>query len=328
MNIAFKNNFDFFRLVAATMVLVSHQFPLSGLAEPLLLPGTSFGTIAVEIFFVISGYLIAKSWSHDPHLVHFFIKRFLRLIPALLIVTLVTVFILGPLNSTLPINEYFSNKTTWQYLSNIYLDIRYGLPGVFNHNPLPNYVNGSLWSLPLEAQWYGIVAILGLARVIRFPIILFSIFGYLVWWEYQHLVITHLPGITSLWYLGIFFSAGMVLTTVTISKRIYFTVALICLVLFALDYWFFANVIFLPMSVIYFGTQDFSLIGNWGKWGDISYGTYLFAFPVQQSVVNFLGLSTPFLALLGISLLATYFLAYCSWRWIESPALKLKRLVN
>jgi len=59
--------------------------------------------------------------------------------------------------------------------------------------------------------------------------------------------------------------------------------------------------------------------------GDLSYGTYLFAFPVQQSIVALLnpGLSAVRLTLLAIP--ATLACAALSWRFIERPALNLKR---
>jgi peptidoglycan/LPS O-acetylase OafA/YrhL len=82
------------------------------------------------------------SWDKDPFLYRFFIRRSIRIFPALIVCILLSVIVLG---STLSIKEYLSHDATLVYIKNIFLHVSYYLPGVFEHNPLPNAVNGSLW---------------------------------------------------------------------------------------------------------------------------------------------------------------------------------------
>ncbi|MBD3842255.1 MAG: acyltransferase [Campylobacterales bacterium] len=153
-----SNHFNFIRLFAAFLVFYGHATILWG--------NGAVGTVlnhelGVFIFFAISGYLISMSWDKDPSIKRFFIRRALRIFPALIIVTLVCVFILGPIMTTWELKEYFTSQYIVLYLKNIFLYISYYLPGVFEHNPVPNAVNGSLWSLPVEFFMYIVVAVFG-----------------------------------------------------------------------------------------------------------------------------------------------------------------------
>lgn len=160
-----ENAFDFVRFAAAFSVLFSHSFPLCGIREPLLVFGLPLANIAVYVFFVISGFLVYQSWARDPSLGRFAARRGLRLLPALVVAVCVTVFVIGPLMTTLPLVQYFRGADTWTYLlSNASLVVgRYTLPGVFESNPYPAAVNGSLWTLRYEALMYIILAAFGVA---------------------------------------------------------------------------------------------------------------------------------------------------------------------
>jgi peptidoglycan/LPS O-acetylase OafA/YrhL len=143
------NNFDFLRILAALFVIFSRSFPLSGNAfEPLgFVTGyLTFGALGVVIFFVISGYLITKSWVEHPSWTRFLWNRSLRIYPGLCAVILLSIFVLGPFVTNLTIVQYFAqSEFLWLYLKNITLiSISYYLPGVFIDNPYVGAVNGSL----------------------------------------------------------------------------------------------------------------------------------------------------------------------------------------
>lgn len=112
------NNFDFLRFLAALLVVTSHSFWLYGdpYPEMAMLGGTAIGTIAVYMFFIISGYLISASWLHSRSATDFVTKRLIRIFPALIVATLLTILLIGPLATELPLAEYFSTGRTWQYL--------------------------------------------------------------------------------------------------------------------------------------------------------------------------------------------------------------------
>lgn len=138
-----ENNFDFLRFFAAALVLFAHSYPLVGRRgdEPLtLLTGyEKGGSIAVGIFFVMSGYLIASSWLASSSPKSFLIKRALRIFPALIVAVLLSVFVIGPLVTHLTLGQYLAADGTWTYLQNILLVTRYELPGVFTATSTPTW---------------------------------------------------------------------------------------------------------------------------------------------------------------------------------------------
>lgn len=159
-------------MTAAAAVLVSHAFPIAlgeGASEPFeQLVGLSLGGLAVSVFFGISGLLITRSFDRRSTLVRFVTARVLRLFPALVVVLVVTV-VVGALVTTLPPETYFTSPATLTYVPrNLSLAfLQYPLPGVFEENPLPQSINGSLWTLFYEVVCYAgvfLAGILGLWR--------------------------------------------------------------------------------------------------------------------------------------------------------------------
>ena len=117
-----------------------------GLGHPKIL------TVGVMIFFSISGYLITESWQWNPKLVAFFVKRALRIFPALIVCVSVTACIIGAAATNLSLRDYFSHPAFPLYFRNIALLISYFLPGVFEDNIYKNAVNGSLWTFRLSSS--------------------------------------------------------------------------------------------------------------------------------------------------------------------------------
>jgi len=124
------------------------------------------GRFGVLIFFVISGFLIAMSWEKKKNVVDFALARVLRIYPAVIVVVLLSVIILGPLLTTKSICEYFNNNLTKLYIQDITLfRMYYYLPGVFEFNPTSS-INGSLWTLPYEFTCYIFLGFLGLIKAL------------------------------------------------------------------------------------------------------------------------------------------------------------------
>src|SRR3954466_1141888 len=164
------NNFDTMRLVAALCVVISHSFPLSygaAAAQPLFLLShgqTDLGTLSVYVFFVLSGFLITGSFERQPpH--QFVLARGLRLLPGLAVVLFILTFFVGPILTTIPVEEYFrSGRTYYFFAKNLSLTGYVNeLPGVFGTNP----VNGSLWTLNYEAKCYLLVFLVGIAGLLN-----------------------------------------------------------------------------------------------------------------------------------------------------------------
>ncbi|AHL73652.1 sugar acetylase [Stutzerimonas stutzeri] len=329
-----ENNFDFLRFFAATLVLLVHSYPLTGRRpdEPIeLLTGyENGGEFAVAIFFVISGYLITSSWINSSSAKSFLIKRALRVFPALILAVLLSAFIIGPLVTDRPLSNYFSSPVTWTYLQNALLITRFELPGVFSQNIYPNVVNGSLWTLPLEVLMYIGVLIMGLVGLLNRRLIFLPIAGLAV----GHFWILGMLGIESFFIknivkLGLLYYTGaaIFLYRDALPWRGWIAAALV--VALALTFHTAAGpyvyVLALPYLVIYLAYAPIPLIARFGKYGDFSYGMYIYAFPFQQLTVYLLGHEIGVFWLTAISLAPTLLLAILSWHLIEAPAMKLKK---
>jgi peptidoglycan/LPS O-acetylase OafA/YrhL len=151
-----SNNFDFLRFLAATLVIFSHSFSFSTASgwEPLLTltrGQSTLGGVGLGIFFVVSGFLVTQSFENSRSIARFLKARVLRIFPALAVVVCLSVFLLGPLLTSLSLGAYLSNSATYNYLSQLLLDpSHYSLPGVFGSNVQGSLFNGPLWTLSFE----------------------------------------------------------------------------------------------------------------------------------------------------------------------------------
>ena len=335
-----RNNFDVLRLLAASFVLFSHSYALTASPEPLAdVSGWTFGEIGVVMFFAMSGFLIAKSWSEQPHILPFAVKRALRLLPALAVAVTVTVFVVGPLFTVLPLSSYLTDPTTWIYWirSSLLVTFAGTLPGVFETNPYPNAVNGSLWTLPVEACCYGMVAVLGILGLLRRSVLL-AAGGLLLL-----LCVTPLApfakasaggttsgNLTLVIMLIATFVLGTLAYSVRSRLRLSWIVAVGLMVVWVATWdsgWVRATgVLAIAFTILVFAFRTPAWLRRLTAPGDVSYGIYVYAFPVQQSVAAIWHDIDPLL-MFAIAFPVTYGLAFLSWRLIERPALAYKRVV-
>ena len=166
------NNFNLLRFVAATLVIWSHSYALlpNGLpSDPSVrVLGFGFAGIAVNAFFAISGFLIVRSYIQHNNLGIYLQARALRIMPGLVVAVLFCALVVGPLFTSLPLNDYFGNSGVGRFItSNIVMYQRTAnLPGVFSENVSAG-VNGSLWTLSYEVSMYLAVAILGVLGLLK-----------------------------------------------------------------------------------------------------------------------------------------------------------------
>lgn len=330
------NNFDFLRFFAASAVVLGHCYWLSGLGdvEPVRLFTGSMDTadIAVNLFFVMSGFLIAASWINSRSVLDFAAKRVLRIFPALCISVVFTTFIVGPLATELPLKAYLLNSQTMSYLSNMGLVTQFHLPGVFSSNPFPDTVNGSVWTLPYEVLMYaslltmGLLKVFGRIAVLAVPIMLMVI----------HFHLSPNFGLESdilrkSTRLGMFFFFGSALylyrRDVPWNWKVALTLLALSLLSARTSLWLYVHVLTLPYLTIYFAHLQIPRLSQFGKNGDFSYGIYIFSFPIQQLLMYWFGPQLSLGAFIVISLLASMAIAALSWHWVESPALRLKRFL-
>jgi len=330
-----ENNFDFLRLFAALLVLISHQHVLMGrtdISTGPLVRFFSLGGLGVCIFFVISGYLVTQSWLRDPNVLRFAAKRILRIWPGLFVVTCIAALIVGPTTSILNMRDYFSAPEFREYFHTLCLDsVRFYLPGVFPNNPYPNAVNGSLWTIPVEVYWYLILAIAGVMGVLRWRwMALLGVIGFSVY----HFGIYH--GETNPirnWSreYGLFFCSGALLQLFHDwwNQRRAFSVISAFIVgmgLFWSGWHVLGVLIAMPFFVISVGQAATPVLRKFGRFGDLSYGVYIYAFMVQQTLIWRFGVSWSFSLHLLTTVVVTFTCAWLSWHFVERPALTLKPL--
>ena len=332
------NNFDFVRVVAALCVLVSHQFALNGLREPELLHIHSLGGIGVLVFFSISGYLVAQSWKADPHPLRFAARRLLRIWPGLALAVVLCAVVLGPLVSSLGLVDYFRHPFLSDYFRNLRFDLRDELPLRFEGNALPTAVNGSLWTIPMELKCYAVLAVLGVAGLLRSRWII-AVLTLVVLTTYavaqprgDWLMEFLQPTVEQRWLLefGLFFFAGVVLFlfgSFATKRRASWCVAA-CWALAALAMIarrpLLALWLVLPATVLAFGRSSLPYLRRAGRFGDVSYGLYIYAFPVQQTMIWLYKDKLPWGVVLALTVMSTFALAFASWHLVEKRALRLK----
>ena len=323
------NNFDFVRIVAATLVLYNHQYALSGQMEPSFFGLHSFGGFAVLIFFAISGYLVTQSWYSDPNILRFALRRLLRIWPALAVVVTLTALVLGPVVSSLPAADYYAHGGTWQYFLNLRFIAVYILPEAFAKNPYPLGVNGSIWTIPIEVLCYLVLAVCGLAGLLKKKTIwLAAIVIYLAWYLAQSSPDLY-HSIHQKREMGAYFLSGSALYVLREywQKRPWTWLAALALLaggLLLAKMRYTALLAFMPYAVISLGTASTPFIRRFGRYGDFSYGIYLFAFPVQQTVIMCLYPEYGFWSAMMLSMAITAGLAFLSWHLVERRALVYK----
>lgn len=326
---AHANNFDAIRIIAALAVLVSHHFALVGQFEPSILGLHTLGGAAVLVFFLISGYLVTASWLTDPDFMRFGLRRALRVLPALAAVVVATAYGLGSWTTSLSLNEYLSQKATHSYISNIWMVGQGWLPGVFENNPLPRAVNGSLWTIPIEVQCYAVLACAGAIGLLRIKTLWLLLVGIaILGYQFKFGADLHPEWKLKREMIMYFFTGSAIfrLTPHWSQRRNLWTAAILCATLSSwfLDFKYIAFWLLLSYFVIYFGTQATPFIRKAGHWGDPSYGIYLIAFPVQQTIIMRFFPTYGFTFTLALSVGITVTLAYISWHSLEKIALQFK----
>ncbi len=328
------NNFDAVRLFAAFLVLWGHQFALMGKRVPLIL-GNEPGALGVVMFFTLSGYLVTLSWMADPHAGRFTLRRALRIWPGLMAAVVFCTAVVGPLFTTLSLQEYALSYGTWQYFTNLWLDTRYWLPGVFQSHPYPLTVNGTLWTIRLEVGCYvalGLAGVLGLLRWRVTGLLALVVLATALQWRYAERAGIRLPPWSAGLQYGLMFGLGVALASMNnlMLRRRTAAMALLLTATTAL-YWLGpsplygqASLLALGGSAVILGSCATTGLVNAGRYGDFSYGLYIYGFPVQQAVVALGGTEWGFLPALLLGLVITLVLAALSWHVIEKPALSLK----
>ncbi|MEO8484746.1 MAG: acyltransferase [Betaproteobacteria bacterium] len=330
------NNLNLLRFVAASLVVYSHSYPLSGhLADEPLARATrifDFASLAVIVFFAISGYLVARSYDRSAGLADFLRSRALRILPAYAATTFYAAFVIGAWATTLPLAEYLTDARTWLYVRRTLLFVGFDrLPGVFADNPYPFAINGSLWTLWLEVSCYAALAVAGLAGALRRPWLALALaVALFALGETSPRFIAAMPRGDA--FLGPRLAGTFVAGTLAYvwRDRIVLSPWIAAVALGAAwallgtrieVYGLFGAIVYATLVLGYHPAFD---LPSFRRFGDYSYGIYVYAYPTQQAIASIVGSVSPWL-LFGFAYPIVLVLGVASWHAIERPALRWKR---
>ncbi len=330
----YPNNFTFLRFALATGVLLSHSFELLRATDPLSLwlgAGSRLGATAVDGFFLISGSLILGSWTRSRNLASFLNKRCRRIVPGFVVAFLVSVLLVGPLGGN---SAYWSELSLAQTLKGLLSLNAPVTPSVFAGQVAP-LVNGTMWTIRYEAGCYVALAVLGVAglatrRRLMLTLAVVAVLGYLLQCPTGVLelgqggpilqLLVPVPRLLGCFLIGAcvhlfavrFTGPGCLLAIVALlgASRLGFTAT--------------QGAILLAGGYLLFALAEFParVLRAWNGWPDISYGLYLYAWPIQMLLVSWFPSLRP-LGLFAVSFALSVLAGIVSWygveRWFVPP---------
>ncbi len=335
------NSYGIIRVIAAVLVIWTHSYAVvlgEDASEPLRdLTGYSLGSHAVNIFFSLSGFMVASSWERSRDVVDFVLARILRIMPALVCVCVAIVIVSGLFLTSVPAGEYWTAANIGPFLARSLLifSSETTLAGVFEDNPWPGVLNIPIWTIRYEVICYvsliifmlalgflkagaGIrrlllAVILGVSCVLlllpemtghselatRLARLFFAFYlGVTAWFERDRIRLS-LP-----WLLAIWIPLGFCLASGSLLK--------------------------LPLGMVAAAYLSFWLGSFQAGWlqdaadrTDLSYGIYVWGFFLQQCLISFFPGQGIFANAISATVLAAL-VAWLSWTLVERPALNLR----
>lgn len=329
-----SNNFGFLRLLLATLVIIAHSAEIldQNRSREILtnIFGTiTFGELAIDCFFLISGYLILKSFLSSSTLKSYLMKRVLRIYPGFIVASLFCIFVLIPISGEL----HLITNTLKDWFSAVIRMLTLNIPQVKN-TQYPT-LNGAMWSIWLEFVCYLCIPIVyitkfnkpktyGILAVLMMSIFLITqISGKNIWLPHVRLDLHHTSRLMCAFLIGGLFY--LLRDKVIWNKPI--TIGCTLLLLISLNFKNTAEI-----GLMTFGAYllfNFALnyknrlLNSIGGKVDISYGVYLYAWPVQIYVIKYYPHINLYVLML-VALIGASILGYLSWSLIEKPFIQLK----
>ncbi len=328
-----RNNFDALRLLAAVSVMFSHSFMIAEGTQRhewlnrLTGNQSILGLTGVFVFFAISGFLVTQSFEETGDPLRFLAKRALRIFPGLFVAAVLSAFVLAPFVTTLEPGAFFSGPEPYRYVvGNTLLDQSvHELPGVmFVNNPVGLEINGSMWTLRPEFLMYLMVLGLGLLRLLNLPVMLGLLALGLACLQFNE-SFDFLGG----WgWLLAFFAVGMILYKLRATRIFDSRIAVLALAGLVLSVPLRQFIALFPLFgcylALWLALNPHLPVIPAARFGDLSYGLYIYGWPVEEGVIWALGGRALWWQVLALALPATAALAFLSWHLVERRALQLK----
>lgn len=335
-----ENSFNILRLTLAILVILSHSYEIkySGRShEPLtqLFGSISFGEFAVDCFFIVSGYLIASSWQGEQNVSSYLMKRVRRIFPAFIVCNIICLFVFARLAQG---NYSYLQSVQWtEYVIGLVTLSQPKIHNIFNHD-IYHALNLPLWSIQYEFACY--LALLVLMIVFRnnhrhMAIVAFVFFCTLLLTGGYGIHVLQNPDFIYLTKAYIrapmFFLAGVILwqsNTRIDSVKPVLVITFACLTLLCLSHPITAEpglAVFGSLLIIKIGRSSVAKHITFTNKNDVSYGTYLYAFPISQLLYG-AQLSQHALFNFFATTVLTIAVGYISWKCIEKPLLARRKI--
>jgi len=334
-------NFDSLRLWAAASVIFSHSYLIAeGVEdnEPLQqLTGEILGIYGVFVFFILSGFLITRSRLTSASTAQYLWKRFLRIYPAYFVGVLVTVIVICPFFVDGSVIDFLTRRSTWSAVGKVLLFANGAnndslLISGFSFYPsveswsMGSIINAVFWTIKIEILLYLAVALLFSTRLLAPWFVALLAAGSAAAFFLDLYPGWHLWGI-SIGAPGFFTGSLLYFIFDRYGARAW--IAVLCIAGLALaTYVGLLNKLFPLLAaypLLYLGTSQAPDLGNWRRFGDISYGIYLWGWPIQQVIRAFLGDSWAGWQFFMVCMPAAALCGWLSWHLIEQPALAYKK---
>ena len=331
------NNFNLIRFLAASTVLLDHSFalvaPERAASAVIDIGGLELARVAVDVFFIVSGFLVTRSVLTQPTLVDYAVARVLRLFPALLAACIFIAFLLGPAVTTISLHDYFADARPWLYvpLTASLITHSLTLPGVFEHVPVSGVIDPPLWTLRYESMCYVLLALFALAGLLATRMrasvtlaVLFALYAFVTFatsWRDESGAADSAARFVLCFFLGGAFY--LYAEKIRLDVRIALALGLVAMLCFGTAAYEVAFKAALAYGVLWFALVPAGPLRRFNLIGDYSYGLYILCFPIQQTFVMLDPAIGPG-ALFLCSFPAVLALAILSWHFIEHPALRLK----
>jgi peptidoglycan/LPS O-acetylase OafA/YrhL len=341
------NRLDYFRLILATTVLCAHSYFIAEghhAGDPLAnicLNQITLGSLAVNAFFAISGFLVAQSWDRCRGIIDFLRRRVLRIYPGYVIACIFIAAIAGPFGAP-SFAQYRAEFRLDAFIESVALLRQPIIPHTFMNNLARNIVGGSMWTISFEFGCYLGVSALGFTGLLRRRVVvvllivalLANLYCDLAAWSYLQVAGFWMPSDAYNWrpwsdwtrFLS-FFLAGSVAylyrDSIPRSRRLAITCGVILIVATQISPLFVTVLPIAGVYLLFFAAFPTEAVVIRKGWPDLSYGVYLYSFPIQQLIISRMtGIGPWTLSFLAIP--PTLIVAGISWYTIERPALSLK----
>jgi peptidoglycan/LPS O-acetylase OafA/YrhL len=340
-----KNSFSFIRFFLSILVIFSHSYALGGFGSEGLFGSNqeTYGGFAVYSFFILSGFLITRSYTTSLSIINFLWNRFLRIFPGFWVCLVITVLVFAPIVYLAEYGDirnyiYSEQNSPLDYLkNNFFLEMKqYGISNCLKNIPHSTAFNGSLWTLIYEAKCYLLIGLLGWLDILKTnrKIVLYMylllLLIYIINIGIPGSAIKVCPYFSDIYILNLtmYFLSGAVYflflkNNIFNTKTVLFMIGLTAI---SIKHQFYPLIapLTLPYLLFYLGFKPW--FANFDKYGDFSYGMYIYAFPIQQMLSFFKVNTKGFILYFCLSLLITTILSIASYVLIEKPFLKLKKI--